>query len=188
MMMVGRPWGGIAMKTKARKRKGKPDPAVLADIVKRVVRAAKPEKIVLFGSAARGEMGPNSDIDLLVIKRGKFNRHGVTVAIYDHLSGEAAVDVVVVTPEEVERYRDTHCLVICPALREGKVIYEAKTLSARRSSRTIMNPNATNALHQPETEFHGELQAFSGPAFAPDDPSLEPRVRKGRPEETVRHG
>ncbi len=44
-----------------------------------------------------------------------------------------------------------------------------------------MNPNATNPLHQPETEFHGELQVFSGPALAPEDPSLEPRIRKGRP-------
>ena len=79
-------------------------------------------------------MGPHSDIDLLVIKGGKFNRHRITTAIYHHLSGEAAVDAVVVTPEEVERYRDTHCLVICPALREGKVIYDAETLSARRSS------------------------------------------------------
>jgi len=123
------------MKAKKRARRGKADPAILADMVKAVVRAAKPEKIVLFGSAARGTMGPDSDYDLLVIKGGKFNRHRVTVEIYDHLSGEAAVDVVVVTPEEVERYRDTHCLVICPALREGKVIYEAKALSARRSSR-----------------------------------------------------
>ena len=41
---------------------------------------------------------------------------------------------MVVTPEDVERYRDTHCLVICPAMREGKVIYEAKKVSARRSS------------------------------------------------------
>ena len=112
------------MKTKRKRKQGKPDPAILADIVARIVRAAKPEKIVLFGSAARGTMGPNSDIDLLVIKGGKFNRHRVTTAIYRHLSGEAAVDAVVVTPEEVERYRDTHCLVICPALREGKVIYE----------------------------------------------------------------
>jgi hypothetical protein len=44
-----------------------------------------------------------------------------------------------------------------------------------------MNPSTTNPLHQPETEFHGELQVFSGPALAPDDPTLEPRVRKGRP-------
>ncbi|GEM_PF-7091412 len=44
-----------------------------------------------------------------------------------------------------------------------------------------MHSNAANPLHQPETEFHGELQEFSGPALAPDDPSLEPRVRQGRP-------
>jgi len=44
-----------------------------------------------------------------------------------------------------------------------------------------MNSNALNPLHQCETEFHGEIQEFSGPALAPDDPTLEPRVRKGRP-------
>lgn len=44
-----------------------------------------------------------------------------------------------------------------------------------------MKPNSTNPLHQPETEFSGEIQVFAGPALAPDDPSLEPRVRKGRP-------
>lgn len=119
------------MKAKTRKTQGKPDPAILADIVKRVVEAAIPEKIVLFGSAARGTMGPDSDLDLLVIKGGKFNRDRVTTAIIRALRGkEAPVDVVVVTPEEVERYRDTHCLVICPALREGKVVYDAQTSPA----------------------------------------------------------
>ncbi len=113
-------------KTRARKKTGKPDPAILADIIQRIVKAAEPEKIVLFGSAARGEMGPDSDLDLLVIKGGKFQRNRLTVEIYRALRGKGApVDVVVVTPEEVERYRDTHCLVICPALREGKVVYEA---------------------------------------------------------------
>jgi uncharacterized protein len=115
----------MAMKTTTRKRNGKPDPAILADVVRRVVEAADPEKILLFGSAARGTMGPDSDLDLLVIKRGKFNRDRVMTAIYRNLSGAIGVDAVVVTPEEVERYRDTHCLVICPALREGKVVYEA---------------------------------------------------------------
>jgi len=112
------------MKTKSRRKRGKPDPAILADIVKRIVEAAKPEKIVLFGSAARGEMGPNSDYDLLVIKGGKFNYSRVLNNIYRNMRGKrAAVDVVLVTTEDAERYRDTHCLVICPALREGKVIY-----------------------------------------------------------------
>jgi uncharacterized protein len=112
------------MATKQRKKNGKPDPAILADIVQRIVAAAAPERIVLFGSAARGEMGRESDYDLLVIKGGKFNRRRVTLAIYKNLTGDAAVDAMVVTPEEVERYRDSHCMVICPALREGKVIYE----------------------------------------------------------------
>jgi hypothetical protein len=71
-------------------------------------------------------MGPNSDLDLLVIKGGKFHLGRVATEIYRHLAGaDAAVDVVVVTPEEVERYRDTHCLVICPAMKEGKVVYGA---------------------------------------------------------------
>ena len=106
------------------RKNGRPDRKTLADIVRRVVEAAQPDKIVLFGSAARGEMGPDSDVDLLVIKGGKFDRARVTTAIYRQMYGaDAAVDVIVVTPEEVERYRNTHCLVICPALREGKVVY-----------------------------------------------------------------
>jgi hypothetical protein len=44
-----------------------------------------------------------------------------------------------------------------------------------------MNTNEKNPLHQPETEFHGELQVFCGPALAPDDPSVQARERKGRP-------
>ncbi len=113
------------MQTKKRKKRGKPDPAILAATIQQVVTTAQPEKIILFGSAARGTMGPDSDLDLLVIKGGKFNRHRVTTAIYRQLSGEVAVDAIVVTPEEVERYRDSYCLVICPAMREGKVVYEA---------------------------------------------------------------
>src|SRR5438445_5340950 len=126
---------GGAMTVKKRKRRGRPDPTVLADLVNAVVRAAKPEKIVLFGSAARGEMGPNSDYDVLVIKEGKFNHWRMLTKIYRELPGTAAVDAVLVTSEDAERYRDTHCLVICPALREGKVIYDSQAVSAGRPAR-----------------------------------------------------
>jgi uncharacterized protein len=99
---------------------------VLADVIRRVVEAAQPDKIILFGSAARGEMGPNSDLDLLVIKGGKFNYWRLLAKIYRHLRGtEASVDVVLITPDDVERYGDSPCLVIYPALREGKVVYVA---------------------------------------------------------------
>lgn len=102
------------------------DRRVLNSVLRRIVAVAKPERIILFGSAARGEMGPNSDLDLLVIKRGRFHRGRLIEKIYTTLRGtDAAVDVIVVTPQEVDRYRNTHCLVIAPALREGRVVYAA---------------------------------------------------------------
>lgn len=80
----------------------------------------------MFGSAAKGEMGPHSDVDLLVIKSGDVHRRQLAQKIYMNLFGVGqAVDVIVVTPEDVERYRDSFSIVIYPALREGKVIYGA---------------------------------------------------------------
>jgi predicted nucleotidyltransferase len=97
---------------------------VLDEIVRRIVQVAKPEKIIMFGSTARGMMGPNSDVDLLVVKAGDFHRGKLTEAIYMNMFGVGqAVDVVVVKPDDIERYGNSHALVIAPALREGKVIY-----------------------------------------------------------------
>lgn len=94
-------------------------------MIRRIVEAAEPEKIILFGSAARGSMGPHSDIDLLIVKEGE-QRRALAGRIYDNLHGvRAAVDVIVVTPGDIERFRESHALVIKPALQEGRVIYEA---------------------------------------------------------------
>lgn len=102
----------------------RPDPRVLDEIVRRIVMVASPERILLFGSAARGEMGPHSDIDLLVVKGGDYDRGRLTEEIYMSLFGIGApVDVVVATPEEIERYRDCHAAVVAPALREGRVLH-----------------------------------------------------------------
>ena len=101
------------------------DPRVLDDVVRRIVAVAQPERIILFGSAARGEMGRHSDVDLLVVKRGA-HRRNLAGRIYRDLYGVgAAVDVVVVTPEDIERYGNSHALVIKPALDEGRVVYES---------------------------------------------------------------
>ncbi len=103
---------------------GQVDQAVLDEIVRRIVEVAQPERIILFGSAARGEMGPNSDVDLLVIKSGVTHRGELAGDIYMNLIGVGQpVDVIVVTPEDVERYRDSIGLVIKPAMKEGRVIY-----------------------------------------------------------------
>lgn len=81
--------------------------------------------------AIREEMGPHSDVDLLVIKRGEFDAGRLVGDIYMHLHGVGqAVDVILVTPEQVERYRNTPYLVIAPALREGKEIYRARALAS----------------------------------------------------------
>ena len=106
-------------------RKSALDPNVLDDIIRRVVEIAAPERIILFGSAARDEMGPNSDVDLLIVKDNVHRRH-LAGDIYENLHGVGApVDVVVVTPEDIARYGDSHALVIKPALREGRVVYDA---------------------------------------------------------------
>ena len=107
---------------------------VLNKIVRRIVEVAKPDRIILFGSAARGRMSPNSDLDLLVIKSGKYDPGRLVGEIYMNLYGVGqAVDVILATPEQVEQYRNTHCLIIAPALRDGKEIYRAETSSAGRS-------------------------------------------------------
>ena len=96
----------------------------ITEMVRRIVERFDPERIILFGSHARGAAGPNSDVDLLVVKRGRYHRGRLTEEIYMNLIGVGqAVDVIVVTPEDMERYRNTHALVIAPALREGREIY-----------------------------------------------------------------
>ena len=98
----------------------------LQEIIRRVVEVAHPERIILFGSAARGEMDSNSDVDLLVIRSGEFDYRSIVGNIYMNLHGVGqAVDVIMATPEQVEQYRDTHCLIIAPALREGREVYRA---------------------------------------------------------------
>lgn len=95
------------------------------EIVRRVVAAVQPEKIILFGSSARGEANSASDFDLLVVKPC-LSRRQIAGKIYRSLIGVGhAVDVVVVTPEDITRYGGNPALILEPALREGIVLYAA---------------------------------------------------------------
>jgi len=99
---------------------------ILQEIINRINGVAHPERIIMFGSAARGEMDQNSDIDLLVIKGGEYNQNKLTRDIYINMIGiEQPVDVILATPEQVEKYKDTNYLIIAPAIREGKEVYHA---------------------------------------------------------------
>lgn len=98
---------------------------VLEEAVRRIVEVANPERILLFGSGARRVSREDSDLDLLVVKSGA-HRRKLAQEIYVGLIGVGcSVDVVVVTPEDVERFGDSPALVIGDALREGVEVYAA---------------------------------------------------------------
>lgn len=100
--------------------------SLLDEIVKRIVMVAKPDRIILFGSGARGDIHAQSDLDLLVVKSGVAHRGRLAEEIYMSLFGiPVPIDVIVVTPEDLERYRDSVATVIRPALREGREVYAA---------------------------------------------------------------
>lgn len=99
---------------------------VIEEVVRRIVEVAQPERIILFGSAARGQVGPDSDLDFLVIKSGVEHRGRLAGNIYRRLFGvPVPVDVLVVTPEDVEYLKDKVGNVVGPALREGREVYAA---------------------------------------------------------------
>ena len=101
------------------------DQKVLDTIIARIVDVVEPERIILFGSAAQGGADRHSDVDLLIIKDGG-DPLDFMAQIYSRLFGVGtAVDAIVVSPEDVERFRDSHALVIKPALQHGTVVYES---------------------------------------------------------------
>jgi HEPN domain-containing protein/predicted nucleotidyltransferase len=101
-----------------------PDPSVLDDVIARIVAAAAPVRIILFGSGARGSMGPHSDLDLLVVSEEDDEVRRMDAAIRRALAGiEIEVDLVVATTADLERYGRSIGLVYRPALEEGRVIY-----------------------------------------------------------------
>ena len=103
-----------------------PDPKILDDLVRRIVEVAHPRQIILFGSAACGDMGPQSDIDVLVVVPDGTHRRHTAQKIYQHLIGlGGAVDVVIATESDLQQYGNNFSLVYYPALREGRPIYAA---------------------------------------------------------------
>lgn len=94
-------------------------------MVGRIVEGFDPQKIILFGSYARGTSGPDSDVDLLIIMNVMGSKKDITIQIDRALiDRRLPLDIVVVTPEDVERYRGLVGNVIRPALKEGRVLYE----------------------------------------------------------------
>ncbi len=93
-------------------------------MVKRIVREFRPAKVILFGSHARGEAGPDSDVDLLVVMDCKGSKREQQLAIRLALHEfRIAKDVIVTTPEEFAWRKEIPGTIERPAAREGKVLY-----------------------------------------------------------------
>lgn len=116
----------VADRARGRRRgTGTVDEKLLKEIVRRIVEAVAPEKIILFGAAARGEIGPDSDLDLLIVK-SDVHRLATAQMIEHSLIGiTVPTDIVVATPKDIELHKDTIGLIYRPALQEGKTIYTA---------------------------------------------------------------
>ena len=98
----------------------------LRELVERIVKAVHPLRVVLFGSAARGQTGPESDVDVLVVMPDGAHRLNTAQAVYRNLAGvKVAVDVVVATEEDMSVYKNSPGLVYREALKDGKVLYAA---------------------------------------------------------------
>lgn len=99
---------------------------LIDEIVRRVTSAVHPLRVILFGSAAREEMGPNSDVDLLIVMPDGTRRRDASRKAFRALSGLGiAKDVIVVTESELREFGQNPSLVIKPALEQGREIYHA---------------------------------------------------------------
>ncbi len=96
----------------------------LPAIRRRLIDRFHPERIVLFGSQARGDATERSDIDLLVVMPRSGDRRQASAEMYAALRGiPVGTDIVVVSLADVERYGHLTGTIIAPALQEGATIY-----------------------------------------------------------------
>lgn len=99
-------------------------PAQIERMVKRIVKKFHPERIILFGSQARGDAGSDSDVDLLVVMPVEGSKRDKRLEIYGALHDIVVpLDVIVTTPEDFAWRKDIVGTIEYPATREGKVLY-----------------------------------------------------------------
>jgi len=98
-------------------------------MVRAIVAAVDPERVILFGSRARGDAGAESDVDLVVVEAEPFgpgrSRHDELVRLYHALADfRVAADVLVYSNADVAYWRDSLNHVLARALREGRTLHE----------------------------------------------------------------
>ncbi len=97
---------------------------LINEMVRRIVERFDPERIILFGSHARGEGGPDSDVDLLVVMPVKGSKRETAIQIGVALHDiSMPKDILVSTPEEFEWRQEIVGTIERPAARDGKILY-----------------------------------------------------------------
>lgn len=101
-------------------------PDLISYIVDKIVREIRPEKIILFGSYARGDVNQDSDLDLFIIKDGKESSRLMRRKVGSLLWGcKFSVDLIVRKPAEVEwNFRAKNPFYLYHIFKDGKVLYE----------------------------------------------------------------
>jgi len=98
---------------------------IIQKIKERLVSSFRPQRIILFGSQARGTADDRSDVDILVVCNFEGKRRQLMLEMDRSLIGlKLARDIVILTPEEFERDRYIPGTIARPAWLEGKVLYE----------------------------------------------------------------
>ena len=97
---------------------------VIDEIVRRIVEAVHPDKIILFGSHARGEAREDSDVDLLIVAPSDEPNYVRIGRLYSLLRGVGvSKDILWATPDEMDYWGDALSHVFAVAQREGRVLY-----------------------------------------------------------------
>jgi len=102
------------------------DESLVQEIIRRVLTVGRPDKIILFGSAAASQMSRDSDIDLLIVEPDPEDRRKESVRFREALRGLGyPFDVIVISTEWFEESKGVIGGIAYPANKYGKVIYEA---------------------------------------------------------------
>ena len=99
---------------------------LVQEVVRRLLTVSKPDRIILFGSAATGQMTRDSDIDLLVVASSPANTLEERTRLRQSLRGLGfAFDVFIMAADRFEESKNIFGGIAYPAHKYGRVIYEA---------------------------------------------------------------